>query len=73
MGNKVIAVNEARITINGVELTQSQSSTIRVAVASFVFDLEENGLGDDERGRSITQGYLRRLSEITSLIRKKQT
>ena len=61
-------MNEARITINGVELTIGQSMTLRVALQSFAMDLKENGLGSDETGKSIAKGYLARISEMNNLI-----
>jgi len=61
-------MNEARIIINGVELTLGQSMTLRVALQSFAMDLKENGLGSDEMGKSIAKGYLARISEMNNLI-----
>jgi len=61
-------MNEARIIINGVELTLGQSMTLRVALQSFAMDLRENGLGDDETGKAIANGYLARISEMNTLI-----
>ncbi len=61
-------MNEARITINGVELTIGQSMTLRVALQSFAMDLRENGLGSDETGKAIAKGYLARISEMNDLI-----
>jgi len=61
-------MNEARIIINGVELTLGQSMTLRVALQSFAMDLKENGLGSDETGKSIAKGYLARISEMNDLI-----
>lgn len=63
-------MNEARITINGVELTIGQSMTLRVALQSFAMNLRKNGLGDDETGKAIAKGYLARLNEINNLIMK---
>jgi len=61
-------MNEARITINGVELTIGQSMTLRVALQSFAMDLREKGLGSDETGKAIAKGYLARISEMNDLI-----
>lgn len=60
---------EARITINGVELTVPEAMTVRVALSSFAADLRD-GLGDDEIGFQICNGYNRCLSNIFKAIRK---
>ena len=49
---------EANIVMNGVTLTYSQSMAVRVALESFSADLINNGLGEDEIGKQITEGYL---------------
>ena len=55
---------EASIIINGVELSEAQSMTVRCALESYDSDLAANGLGEDERGKSICQGYRDRIREI---------
>lgn len=64
-------LREAQIVINGVELNFAQSMTIRVAIASFLMDLEDpDHLGEDEHGRIMTQGYRTRATEIQNIIFK---
>ncbi len=33
--------------------------TVRVAINSFVSDIQENGLGEDEHGKAMSEGYIR--------------
>jgi len=49
---------EPVITVNGVTLSTAEAMTMRVALGSFLMSLQE-GLGDDETGKSITRGYKR--------------
>lgn len=59
---------EASISIEGVELTFSQSMTLRVALETFAMTLHDTGLGDDKTGKALTAGYLERVREIRALI-----
>jgi hypothetical protein len=54
-----MGVSEADVTINGVVLTFEESMTLRVALESFVASgvTEPDGLGDDDVGRGIAEGY----------------
>jgi hypothetical protein len=52
------------ISINGAECSKGAVSAIRVAVEAFSTNLIEDGLGDDDRGRELSRGYLARLSEV---------
>jgi len=61
-------MSEAHIRINGVSLTDTQSSIIRVALGFFLDGIQRNGLGEDELGKKIAQGYLTRGSEVSDLI-----
>jgi hypothetical protein len=61
-------VKEARITINGRDLMEGQSMTVRVAITSFAADLLENGLGDDDHGKKMTAAYLERIGELNALL-----
>lgn len=61
-------VSEAKITINGQELTEAQAMTLRAAVTGFMADLAENGLGDDEHGKRMCKAYLQRGNEILFLL-----
>lgn len=59
------------ITINGQQLTEAQATTVRVAVSSFMHDMEEpEALGKDETGKSITAGYVDRCREVIGLMQK---
>lgn len=44
---------EAKITINGIELTSGEAMTVRVAISSFVLDLRAGGLGDESACNAI--------------------
>jgi len=59
---------EPAITINGHALTTAQAMTVRVALGSFLWDLKTHGLGDDEHGRHMTEGYQRALVEVIRLM-----
>lgn len=59
---------EAIIFINGKELSLGQSMTIRGAIENFYGDLSQNGLGDDEIGIKITEGYKDKIQEIREFI-----
>jgi hypothetical protein len=55
---------ETKITINGKLLTDDQAMTLRVAVANFYTDLQVNGIGEGEVGKTMALNYLDRLNEI---------
>lgn len=61
-------VNEAEIIINGTEINDGMSMVIRVAIESFLSDLNEFGLGDDEIGKKIRDAYIDNLNQIRKLI-----
>ena len=61
---------EPRITINGTELTAGQSMTVRVAISSFIINMQSDGLGDDEHGKIMTAAYLERAREVEGLLVK---
>lgn len=65
-----MAKQEAKIFINGTELTEAQSMALRCAIEGFDRDLSFNGLGDDELGLSICKGYRDRIVEIRSVLYK---
>lgn len=60
--------SEAAITINGHALTVGQSMTVRCAIEGFASSLSDGGLGDDEHGRRMTEGYLARIREIRGMV-----
>lgn len=49
---------EPAITINGHALTKAEAMTLRVALQSFLMDLNEHELGNDEHGRAMKAGYM---------------
>jgi len=55
---------EAVIEINGYPLTNAESMTIRVALESFAQSLSDEGLGDDEHGKKMTEAYQNNIREI---------
>lgn len=61
-------MSEPCITINGVTLTTGQAMTVCVALELFAFSLTGEGMGDDEQGRAMTQGYLNAIREIHRLM-----
>jgi len=61
-------MSEARITVNGTSLNSAQSMTVRVALNSFASHLREDGLGNDEHGKSMVVLYLARIDEVLDLI-----
>jgi len=62
---------EPQITVNGMELSVGQAMTVRVALQSFAQGLVDDGLGDDEVGKSICQGYLDNIHDINKIIANK--
>jgi len=58
---------EPEIIINGNKLSEGQAMTIRVAIESFAFRLED-GLGNDETGKQIAKNYKDRINEIRNMI-----
>lgn len=61
--------DEPKITINGVELNQAQSMTVRVAIGAYFMEMQdENFLGDDEHGKRMTKAYRDRSREIIKII-----
>lgn len=60
--------NEPVITINGVTLTEGMSMTVRVALESFYSDLSFNGLGDDEHGKKMVEGYQTNIKAMRKLM-----
>ena len=55
---------ESSIIMNGVELSYAEAMTVRVAVESFSMSLVEEGLGEDEMGKKLTEGYLNAITNI---------
>lgn len=61
-------MTEPNIRINGTALTIAQTMTVRVSLGTFLIDLNETGLGDDEHGLKMTEAYKSCLTEIFSMI-----
>ncbi len=62
-------MNEARIVVNGKQLTAGQSMAVRVACGAFMLEMvEPNALGDDHHGRLMAEAYKDRLGEVVSLM-----
>lgn len=64
---------EPEIIINGKKLTNGQSITLRVAATTFVMDLKNDGLGNDNHGVAMKAAYLARLNEIINLMLSRQS
>jgi hypothetical protein len=58
---------EPSITINGHTLTVAQAMTVRVAIGAFAMDLQD-GMGDDDHGRAMTEGYLIAIRSIVGFM-----
>ena len=56
------------VIINGIELSPAQITTLRVAISSFIVDLKNEGLGDDDHGKKITALYIERAQEIEHIL-----
>jgi hypothetical protein len=52
------------IRINGELLSTAEAMTIRVAVSSFLMSLQADGLGDDETGKALCDGYQRACQSV---------
>jgi hypothetical protein len=59
---------EPKIVINNIPLTNAQAMTVRVALETFLLSLVQDGLGDDEHGRAMSEGYKDRIREIVKII-----
>lgn len=59
--------DEAKVTVNGVELTSVESMTMRVAITAFAVEMATEGLGNDEVGQAIAVGYR---TQCASILRK---
>jgi hypothetical protein len=55
---------EPNLVINGHVLSDGQTMTFRVALETFVISLQKEGLGEDDTGKAITEGYLNCAKEI---------
>ena len=64
---------EPDITINGHELSFVEAMTVRCALENFAFFLSTDGLGEDETGQGIRNGYLKQIKHIRTYIFKALT
>lgn len=58
------------IMINGKVITESQATTIRVALESFSYYVVHEGLGNDEHGQAMSKIYSRDIYEIRNIMYK---
>lgn len=62
---------EAVVTINGRKLTNTEVSTLRCAMSSFIMEMNEpDALGTDSHGRFMAASYLTHGRVIESLLIK---
>jgi hypothetical protein len=66
----VLTDNEPIIAINGHQLTLGQAMTVRVAVTSLHAEMVTNGLGNDDVGKGIAEGYIKCCEAIFKMIFK---
>ncbi len=52
-------MDEPEVIIDGKRLSVGEAMTLRVAISSFISDLSQNGLGEDDTGKAICDGYIR--------------
>ena len=51
-------MNEPTVTVSGQRLSDGEVMTIRVALNSFISDMQQpNALGGDEHGKAMASGY----------------
>lgn len=61
-------IDEPLITVNGVTLSVGQAMTVRVALTSFVSEMQTDGLGDDEHGIELAKSYADRGNEVLRIM-----
>lgn len=58
-------MKEANIVINGQQLSEQESMTLRVAIGCFIISMAEpEPLGSDEHGETMTVSYRKHLDTI---------
>ena len=56
---------EPRITVNGVELSEGQAMTVRVALSTFCSEMgRKDALGKGEHGQRMATAYRERAGEV---------
>ncbi len=68
MSDECNGINEPEIIINGINIGAGCALTIRVAIECLANDLHENGLGDDEHAKILTQNYFNRINDIRRIM-----
>lgn len=61
-------MGEAEVFIDGVKLTEAQVMAMRVALSSFTMRLTEDGLGDDEHGKTMTENYIHHCNAVAAML-----
>lgn len=61
-------MNEAIVVINGVQLNIGQAMVLRVAIGSFLANMQNDGLGESAAGKAMAAAYVARASEIEQLL-----
>ena len=59
---------EPTILINGQKLPESAAMTVRVAIESLALSLSKEGLGEDEAGKTLVQGYMTNINLIRKIM-----
>jgi len=61
-------LEDMKISINGVELTNGQKMTVHVALQDFKRQMsKKHALGEDNRGESIRKGYLDNIQSMEDI------
>lgn len=63
-------MGEAEVYIDGEKLTEAQVMAMRVALSSFVMKLTEDGLGDDEHGKTMVANYTHHCNAVAAMLIK---
>lgn len=59
---------EANIIVNGRQLSEAESMTVRVALNSFSQEVNQGGLGDDEHGKKMVELYTANANSVLNTI-----
>jgi len=59
---------EAKILVEGVELTDAQSMAVRVALTAFIQEMRSDGPGDDQVGKTLSAGHIKNSEAVLALI-----
>lgn len=66
-------MTEAKIVIEGSELTEAQAMTVRVALDAFHDRHQSGALGDDHNGQTTSSAYAKRSEEVLRLIHQAES